>query len=139
MLSNESESGSSGRPHQMSATDSEIQVDVRDLGTSAVLIPRIAYLNYSSSDTVKPHLKQACAARVAAGAKAIVLDLTDVGLVDSCGLSLLISLKKAVDAENVRFALCGLTPVIQRLFEITKLDRAFQIFPDQSSAVRGDV
>src|SRR5262245_25965777 len=123
----------------MSATDSEIQVDVRDLGTAAVLIPRIAYLNYASSDSVKPHLKHACTARVTAGAKTIVLDLTDVGLVDSCGLSLLISLKKAVDAENVRFALCGLTPVILRLFEITKLDRAFAIFPDQASAVRGEV
>ena len=122
----------------MSATDSEFQVDVRDLGTAAVLIPRIAYLNYASSDAVKPHLKQACAARVAAGAKAVVIDLTDVGLVDSCGLSLLISLKKSVDAENVRFALCGLAPVILRLFEITKLDRAFAIFPDQASAVRGD-
>ena len=121
----------------MSATESEIQVDVRDLGTAAVLIPRITYLNYASSDGVKTLLKQACSARLAAGAKTIVLDLTEVGLVDSCGLSLLISVKKVVDAESARFALCGLTPVIQRLFEITKLDRAFQIFPDQASAISG--
>ena len=122
----------------MSATDSEIQVDVRDLGTAAVLIPRLAYLNYASSDTVKAQLKTACSARLAAGAKTIVLDLAEVGLVDSCGLSLLISVKKLADAENARFALCGLTPVILRLFEITKLDRAFSIFPDQASAISGN-
>jgi anti-sigma B factor antagonist len=121
----------------MSATDNDMEVDVSEIGTVAVLVPRITYFNYVSSEDVKTQLKQTCSVRIAGGAKAIVLDLTNVGIVDSCGLSLLISVKKAVDAHNVRFALCGVSPVIQRLFEITKLDQAFAIFPDQATAARG--
>jgi anti-sigma B factor antagonist len=123
----------------MSATDNDLEVDVSEIGTVAVLVPRITYFNYVSSDDVKSQLKQACLLRTAAGATAIVLDLTNVGIVDSCGLSLIISVKKAVDAQGARFALCGVSPVIQRLFEITKLDRAFAIFPDQASAARDAV
>jgi anti-sigma B factor antagonist len=123
----------------MSATDNDMEIDVLDLGTVAVLVPRLTYLNYVSSDEVKSHMKQLCATSIAGGAKTIVLDLTNVGIVDSCGLSLLIGLKKTVDGQSARFALCCLSPVIQRLFEITKLDRAFAIFPDQASAARDAV
>jgi anti-anti-sigma factor len=122
----------------MSATDNDLEIDVVEHGAVAVLVPRLTYLNYVSSDEVKGPLKTVCAARIAAGAKTVVLDLSNVGLVDSCGLSLLIGLKKIVDAQGVKLALCGLSPMIVRLFEITKLDRAFQIFPDQASAVRGE-
>lgn len=120
----------------MSATENDMDVDVRGLGAVAVLVPRITYLNYVSSDDVKNHMKHLCATNAASGAKTIVLDLTNVTVVDSCGLSLLISVKKTADGHGVRFALCGLSPVILRLFEITKLDRAFAIYPDAETAAR---
>lgn len=120
----------------MSATDNDLEIDVVDHGAVVVLVPRLTYLNYVSSDEVKGPLKTACATRVAAGAKTVVLDLGNVGLVDSCGLSLLISLKKTVETQGAKLALCGLGPMILRLFEITKLDRAFAIHADQATAVR---
>ena len=94
-----------------------------------------ALLNYAMCDELKRGLVELCRARVKDGARGFVVDLSRVTVMDSGALSALISVKKLVEEEGGRMNLFALSPMIRRLFEITKLDRVFEIHPDERTAV----
>ncbi len=97
-------------------------------GACTILL-KDAFLNYSLADQLKRGLKDVCRERLDAGVRDFVVDLAAVTVMDSCGLSVLISLKKMLEAESARIRLSSLSPMIVRLFSITKLDKAFEIAP----------
>ncbi len=111
----------------------EVEED-KDRGTLVITF-KDSCLNYSSTDTLKPALKEIVAAALARGRKNIVVSLRNVGVVDSCGLSVLISLKKQIEGQGGQMALSGLNGMIQKLFGITRLDRAFSTYDNEASAV----
>ena len=108
--------------------------DLADRGVSSVRM-KDAFLNYALSDELKASLKDVCRRRIDGGIRGFVVDLAAVTVMDSCGLSVLISIKKLVEGEGGRVALSGLSPMIERLFGITKLDRVFEIHADEAAAV----
>ncbi len=57
-----------------------------------------------------------------------VIDLSEVEFIDSPGLSALISGLELSRESNARLVLCSLRPSARLVFEITQLDRAFDIF-----------
>jgi len=65
---------------------------------------------------------------------AMVIDLTGVSTVDSSGLSQLISLATHARLCLSRVVLFGPTPFVAGVFEVTKLDKWFDIAADQASA-----
>ncbi len=69
-------------------------------------------------DTVRPH--------VAAPGPDLVLDLGAVEFLDSSGLGAVIALKKALP-EGRRMILRGLTPNVERVFRLTRMDQIFEI------------
>ncbi|MDY7005605.1 MAG: STAS domain-containing protein [Cyanobacteriota bacterium] len=57
-----------------------------------------------------------------------IIDMANVEFIDSSGLSaLVIGLKKARE-HGYSLAICNLNPTVRLVFEITQLDRIFQIF-----------
>ncbi|NEN90144.1 MAG: STAS domain-containing protein [Okeania sp. SIO3H1] len=57
-----------------------------------------------------------------------IIDMANVEFIDSSGLSaLVIGLKKARE-HGYSLAICNLNPTVRLVFEITQLDRVFQIF-----------
>lgn len=100
-----------------------------------VLTIKDSCLNYSSTDTLKPAMKEIIGSALQRGRKNVVINMRAVGVVDSCGLSVLISLKKQVDMAGGKIALVGLNGMIQRLFGVTRLDKAFPTFETSESAV----
>ena len=100
-----------------------------------VLTIKDSCLNYSSTDTLKPAMKDLIGSALQRGRKNIVINMKSVGVVDSCGLSVLISLKKQVEQGGGKLALVGLNGMIQRLFGVTRLDKAFPTYETQESAV----
>jgi anti-anti-sigma factor len=94
-----------------------------------------ALLNYAMGDDLKRGLLAVCRGRVAAGTTSFVFDLSRVTVMDSGGLSALISVKKLVEENGGRMSLFALSPMIRRLFEITKLDRVFEIHADEPGAL----
>ena len=104
-------------------------------GNLLVLTLKDSCLNYSSTDTLKPAMKELIASALNRGRKNFVINMRSVGVVDSCGLSVLISLKKQVEQGGGKLALVGLNGMIQRLFGVTRLDKAFPTFETQESAV----
>jgi anti-sigma B factor antagonist len=65
----------------------------------------------------------------------LLLDLGQLSFIDSSGCSVLISAFKSMRARNGRLALCSLSPEVQSLIELTRLNEIFEIFPDSASAL----
>jgi anti-sigma B factor antagonist len=67
----------------------------------------------------------------------LVVDLSDVSYIDSAGLAALIEAMQRVEGYGGKFALSGLQETVRSIFEISRLDQVFQIFPDTNAALSG--
>ena len=105
-------------------------------GNLFVLTIKDSCLNYSSTDTLKPAMKEVIQGALDRGRRNFVINMRSVGVVDSCGLSVLISLKKQIEQGGGRLALVGLNGMIQRLFGATRLDKAFAAYETRESALQ---
>lgn len=56
----------------------------------------------------------------------IVLDLSDVGFLDSSGLGAIVAVMKGL-ATGRKLALRGLTPNVEKVFRLTRMDSVFSI------------
>jgi anti-sigma B factor antagonist len=69
-----------------------------------------------------------------AGARFIILDLSDVAFVDSSALAVLVRGMRSCRERNGELLLCGLRQSVSSIFELTRMDKAIRIFRDESSA-----
>jgi anti-sigma B factor antagonist len=67
----------------------------------------------------------------------IVVDLSGVSYIDSAGLAALIQAMQKVEGYGGKFMLAGLQETVRSIFEISRLDQVFQIFPDADAALVG--
>ncbi|OLP17257.1 hypothetical protein BST81_15675 [Leptolyngbya sp. 'hensonii'] len=67
------------------------------------------------------------------GADTILIDLKDVTFMDSSGLGALVIILKAVRSAGKRLCLSSVSDQVKMLFELTSMDRIFEIFPDQEA------
>jgi anti-sigma B factor antagonist len=81
-------------------------------------------------------LKQLCERLWAEGRRQFVIDLKAVDFIDSIGLSMLVRCFKWIRGATGRISLTTLQPSIRRIFELTRLDRSFDIYADVSEAVQ---
>ncbi|MEM7113418.1 MAG: STAS domain-containing protein [Chloroflexota bacterium] len=66
----------------------------------------------------------------------IVVNLEDVTFVDSTALATLVQGMKHSRQKNGDLRLCNLQQKVRIIFELTRLDRAFEIFPGEDEAIR---
>ena len=57
----------------------------------------------------------------------IILDLSEVGVVDAHGLGVLLQLREQTLARGIHFELRNVSKPLYRLFEITRLNTVFEI------------
>ena len=57
----------------------------------------------------------------------IILDLSDVSVVDAHGLGMLLQLREQTLAKGIHFELRNVSKPLYRLFEITRLNTVFEI------------
>ena len=67
----------------------------------------------------------------------LVVDLSEVSYIDSAGLAALIQAMQKVEGYGGKFMLAGLQETVRSIFEISRLDQVFQIFPDADAALVG--
>jgi anti-anti-sigma factor len=65
----------------------------------------------------------------------IVIDLSRATYIDSAGMAALILAMQEVEAYGGKFFLTGLQEILRSIFEISRLDRTFRIFPDVDVAL----
>mgnify|MGYP000563147924 CR=1 FL=1 len=58
---------------------------------------------------------------------AVVLDLSEVDFVDSSGLGAIVAAMKFLGSERP-LHLAGLTPIVAKVFALTRMERVFKIF-----------
>jgi anti-sigma B factor antagonist len=85
-------------------------------------------INISTSPELKKHFEKGLA-------KKVVVDLEKVSYIDSSGLATLVEMLKKVRSQGGSLGLSGLSPKVRSLFEITKLDKLFSIFPNSQDAL----
>lgn len=64
----------------------------------------------------------------------IVLDLRNVSFVDSSGLGAIVGSMKQLP-PNKTLDLSGLTPTVEKVFQLTRMDTIFKIYPDLDTAL----
>lgn len=65
----------------------------------------------------------------------IVVNLQDVSFVDSTGLATLVQGMKRSRQHGGDLLLCHLQQPVRLIFELTRLDRAFEVMPTEEDAV----
>lgn len=65
----------------------------------------------------------------------IVVDLTQVPMIDSAGLGLLIAILKQVRERGGDLTLCGIQKRVSLVFDITRTKRIFGTFDTQETAI----
>jgi anti-sigma B factor antagonist len=68
------------------------------------------------------------------GGRAVIVDLHEVEFIDSSGLGALLSGHKNAIQRSTSFALAGLQPRVKSMFELTRLQRVFEIYSDLREA-----
>ncbi len=59
----------------------------------------------------------------------VIMDLTAVNFLDSSGLGAIVAVMKLL-APARRLELAGLTPAVEKVFRLTRMDSVFTIHPD---------
>jgi len=69
------------------------------------------------------------------GATSVLLNFTDLEYMNSSGIGLLVTLLIRAQRQKLRLAAFGLSDHYRQIFELTRLNEAIMIYPDESSAV----
>ena len=67
--------------------------------------------------------------------KRIVVDLSRATYIDSAGMAALILAMQEIEAYGGKFFLSGLQETLRSIFETSRLERVFRIFPDVDAAL----
>jgi len=82
-------------------------------------------------------LKSAVQVGLDAGERKFLLDCSGTGYIDSSGLGALVTIARRVREAGGQIRLAGLNDDLRSLFELTKLDTLFAIYPDAADALQG--
>lgn len=69
------------------------------------------------------------------GSGAVVLDLSEVDFVDSSGLGAIVAAMKFLGSDRP-LHLAGLTPIVAKVFALTRMERVFKIFKSPLDALK---
>ncbi|MBU1274833.1 MAG: STAS domain-containing protein [Proteobacteria bacterium] len=69
------------------------------------------------------------------GCNKLVLDLGSVEFMDSSGLTVIMSTLKSLNEQGGRLVLSGMGANLGSLFQLTRLDKVFQVYPNTGQAV----
>lgn len=78
------------------------------------------------------HIRQEINSIINAGAAIVLIDLANVTFMDSSGLGALVIALKAVRTAGGKLFLCSVNDQVKLLFELTSMDRVFEVFPNRA-------
>jgi len=84
-----------------------------------------------------PGLRERLHALLADDKSKLIVDLDDVGFLDSTALGVLVGALKRARTEGGEVRIASTQPRVRKVFEITRLDSAFDLFDSVDEAVRG--
>jgi anti-sigma B factor antagonist len=67
------------------------------------------------------------------GADVILIDLKDITFIDSSGLGTLVVILKKIRSLERKLCICSINDQVKMLFELTSMDRVFEVYEDRQS------
>ena len=101
-----------------------------DIGTFAIS----GELDQATAGDLKGPIQDA----IDSGVRAVMVDMTDCGFIDSTGLGVLVEAWKQLQQQNgvgAAFAICCPEPEVRRLLEVTGLDQEIPIRDKREEAI----
>jgi anti-anti-sigma factor len=77
------------------------------------------------------HFRQEISSLMDSNVDIVLIDFQDVTFMDSSGLGALVLALKTVRAAGGKLFICSVNEQIKMLFELTSMDRVFEIFPSR--------
>ena len=113
---------------------------MRENASSATAVPRQHRLNVLPLEGdidlhVSPTVTESLNAMIRKKPERIVIDLSRATYIDSAGMAALILAMQEVEGYGGKFILTGLSETIRSIFETSRLERVFRIFPDVDAAL----
>ena len=109
-----------------------LHIDSRITGSDSAVLSLQGEVDVANSD----EFKRAALALLEGGVKRLVVDLSRTEYIDSAGLGILVGLLKRTNESHLELIVAGAQPRVQRVFEITGLNRVFAMRADVNAAVQ---
>jgi anti-sigma B factor antagonist len=111
---------------------STVSMSVRKASDNACIVDIHGEINAAAEPVLMNTYNQACAN----GARTIMLNFTDLQYMNSSGIGLLVTLLIRVRRQNQRLVAIGLNDHYRQIFELTRLNEAITIYPDEADALK---
>ncbi|MEO7994513.1 MAG: STAS domain-containing protein [bacterium] len=82
-----------------------------------------------------PDLKDALTDKITGGQHRVLVNLSDISYLDSAGLGVLVSGLKFATRQNGDLRMWGLQDEVKNIFQLTRLNKVFQIFDTEEQAM----
>jgi len=107
-----------------------MQMESESINNILVITPREKRIDASSATAFKGQLVD----WINSGNHRLLLDLGHVDFIDSSGLGALVSALKSL-GNSGDLLLCNVSKPVMSLFNLTRMDRIFQIYPNREEAI----
>jgi anti-sigma B factor antagonist len=114
-----------------SAGLAEFRIEEESLGPSVRVLIVHGDADLYSAPELREHVRRA----IDGGATTIVVDLSDAAVVDSTSLGVLLAAMRRLREQNGQIRLVVPRAEVRRVFEITMLDRIFELHETQEEAL----
>ncbi|MEH1885858.1 STAS domain-containing protein [Nostoc sp.] len=94
---------------------------------------KVIKLNGNLNATTSQEFRQNITDVLEGGARIVLVDFKDVTFMDSSGLGALVLAFKTLRAADTKLVLCSINEQVRILFELTNMDKVFEIFPNQDA------
>ncbi len=108
----------------------ETKITTREAGSKIIIDIDAQNVDFRNCEMIKSTVS----ALAIPGKAHLVLNLSQVGFMDSSGLGVILFCKRVCDEAGGSFAVCGLQSYVNNLVTLTKLDKAVSIFPTEFEA-----
>lgn len=108
-----------------------MKLNLEKINGHSVLTIHEERIDAHNSGELKEYLLQ----MIERGENKIVVQLEHVRFIDSSGLGALLSGNKNIIAKSGKFALSNIQQQVMSMFELTRLNRVFEIYADLNDAV----
>jgi anti-sigma B factor antagonist len=113
------------------AKESPMDIKCREEGNHVLVVDVTGDLDARSAGDLKLTLNE----KIEAGSVFVLVNLSEVPYMDSAGLGVLVSGLKNTNRQNGDLRLWGLQPDVRNIFELTRLNKVFQIFDTEELAL----
>jgi anti-sigma B factor antagonist len=73
--------------------------------------------------------------RIQEGSRKMIMELTGLAYIDSAGLGMIAACAGVMSREGGKFAVVSPAGKVKEMFELTRMDRVIDVFPDLDSAL----